>query len=531
MRVSRRAIVAGVLLPAAILGGCRRAEALRELPTLRLRLAQDPATLDPAAAVDQHSLAVVSQIHAGLVEIDPEGQAVRPALAERWEVSPDGLRYVFHLRPDAVFHDGSPVTAGDVVRSFERLLSPSTRSPRRQVLEPLAGSEAFSRGQSPRLEGARAAGRHTVELSLRRPAPAFLSQLALEAASIVAADAGGMARRPVGAGPFALESWAPGERITLRRAPGARAAGPGAVHRIVYTIIASEATALEEYLAGGLDVADQIPAGRRADLTARLGGEYRRWSQPALAYLGFNHAAAPFAGNRALRAAFNHAVDKEYIARVVNEGKDLPARGILPPGTPGFDPSLAGFPHDPAAARRMLAEAGFPQGRGLPEITLHYNTSASQQRIMERVRMDLEAIGVRVRLQSLDPAALLAELDSGRPVFFRMSWLAEQPDGDAFLTPTLHSRSRPQEGNFARYANPAVDELLDRAREETDPELRAAMHRRAQRLAVEDACWLLLYHHGDEALVKPRVRGLSIPALGEFLAPLERVRIDEGGRG
>ncbi|HEY3177148.1 MAG TPA: ABC transporter substrate-binding protein [Candidatus Polarisedimenticolia bacterium] len=507
-----------LLLGSLLLASCHSAEAIPAASTVRLRLAQDPITLDPALATDQHSIAVVSQIFDGLVEFDPADLSVRPALAERWEISDNGLRYTFHLRPEARFHNGHPVTAEDVAFSFRRVLSPATKSNRQWVLSALAPDRI------------RVIDERILELTLLRPFAPLLTMLCLEAASIVPRDVYGAPgsspeRQPVGAGPFLLESWVPGERITLRRFASSSAADPRLVGRVVYRIIGSEATALEEYLSGGIDIDDEIPSGRRRELGSKLAGEYRRWAQPAIAYLGFNHRAAPFAGNRALRQAFNHAVDKAYICDVLNEGKDVPAGGVLPRGVPGYDPGLIGYPYDPERARALLAEAGYPAGRGLPEIVLYYNTSESQRRIMERVQINLAGIGVKIRLKSLDPAALMKSLEAGEPAFFRMAWLSETPDPDSFLTPVLHSASGPAEGNFARYSNPEFDRLIDRARGTGDARQRMEMYREAQRIAVEDACWVFLYFYGDEALVAPRVQGLVLPVLGDFLAPLSSVSI------
>jgi len=509
---------ASFMMIVLLLAGCRSAEAIPSVSTLRLRLAQDPATLDPAHAADQHSIAVVSQIFDGLVEFDPTDLSVKPSLAERWEISDDGLRHTFHLRAGARFHDGRPVTADDVAFSFARVLSPTTKSERRWVLSALAPG------------GIHVIDPQTIELTLERPFGPFMTMLCLEAASVVPRDLYSVAdrssdRRPVGAGPFAFESWTAGERIVLRRYHSTPRADAREVSRVVYRIIGSESTALEEYLTGGLDVADEVPMGRRRELESRLGGQYRRWAQPAIAYLGFNHRAAPFAGNRALRQAFNYAVDKEYICDVLNEGKDIPAFGILPRGMPGYDPTIAGYPFDPDRARALLTQAGYPEGRGLPEIALFYNTSETQRHIMERVQMDLARIGVKTRLKSLDPPALMQSLEAGEPAFFRMAWLAESPDPDSFLTPVLHSASGPDEGNFSRYANAEFDRLIDRARVTRKDAERAALYRQAQRLAVDDACWLFLYYYGDEALVSPRVRGLTLPALGDFLAPLSAVSV------
>lgn len=519
----RCSILLALIAAAGAASGCREADAIPAPPSFTLRLAQDPTTLDPAHAADAHSVAVVSQVFDGLVEFDPADLSVRPSLAATWETEEQGRRFVFRLREDARFHDGRRVTADDVVFSFERILSSKVKSPRRWVLRPIEGSDAYWDGSAERVTGLQAVDERTIAIALTKPFAPFLSHLSLEAASIVPRGTFDP-RHPVGAGPFAFESWSPGERIVLKR-PEGWSGEDGLIHRVVYRIIPSETTALQEYMTGGLHMTDEIPVTEREKLVASLEGQLHRAMQPAIAYLGFNHQRGPFAGNAALRKAFNHAVDKDYICRILNGGKDLPAGGVIPRGVPGHDPDLAGYPYDPEAAARFLADAGYPGGKGLPEITLHYNTSLTQQRIMERVRMDLERIGVRVNLVSLDPPALMASLGAGEPVFFRMAWLADIPDPDAFFTPALHSSSPPEAGNFARYANPEVDALIDRARGTIDPAARIALYREAQRLVVEDAAWLFLYHYGDEALVRPEVSGLEIPSLGEFLAPLSGVRV------
>jgi peptide/nickel transport system substrate-binding protein/oligopeptide transport system substrate-binding protein len=525
-------IVAAFALIARSHAGRKLAEAPAEL---RLRLGGDPPTLDPARAADEASVAVVAQIFDGLVEIDPGTGSPRPSLASSWDVSADGRTYTFHLRPGARFHNGRLLDASDVVYSFERVLSPAVKSERRWVLSRIRGADDYWEGRTIRVAGLRAVGASAVEIELLEPYGPFVSMLALEAAGVVPPEVyadpeEAYLRAPVGAGPFRFVSWEPGVAIRLAANPDHHGGRP-AIAGILFRILPSETTAFEEYLAGGLDVLGEIPGGRRAELAAARPDEFRHGAQPATAFIGFNHARGPLAGSRALRRALNHAVDKESLCRVIQEGKDLPARGILPPGVAGFDPEGRGYPYDPGRARALLAEAGHPDGRGLPELTLGYNTSESHRRACQRIQADLAAVGVKVALREYDAGALMRALvgdpERGSDLdMFRMAWLADYPDADAFLTPTLESTSTPLAGNFGRYANPRFDALLAEARAASDPGRRLALFRQAERLAVDDAAWLFLYHYGDDTLVKPYVKGLVIPAFGEFLAPYERVSLD-----
>jgi peptide/nickel transport system substrate-binding protein/oligopeptide transport system substrate-binding protein len=247
-------------------------------------------------------------------------------------------------------------------------------------------------------------------------------------------------------------------------------------------------------------------------------------------FYAFNHELPPFKGNRALRQALNYAVNKDYLCRVLQEGKDLPQTGILPPGVPGHDPALPGYPYDLARARQLLAEAGYPGGKGLPEIPLVYNNNENHQRVAVQVQSDLARIGVRVVLRNLDWASYLKAVEGepggpGEVAFFRMGWFADYPDPDNFLSVLLHSRNWGPAGNHSRYANPEFDRLVDQARTLSRWEDRLPLYRQAERIAVDDAVWLFLYYYQDEALVKPRVKGLFLPATGDHMARLDDVTL------
>jgi peptide/nickel transport system substrate-binding protein/oligopeptide transport system substrate-binding protein len=490
-------------------------------------------------AVDEPAAAVISQIFDGLVTLDPVTGAPAPELAGKWEVDGSGSVYTFSLRHNARFHNGRRVDADDVIFSFERLLAPATRSPHSWILSGITGSRSFREGRSARLAGIQSVNPSTVRIELERPFGPFLSLLALEPASILPREiysdpSADTTTHPIGAGPFELGAWERGALLELR-ASGFHHEGPPSVRHIRYSIIPSFADAVTAYDAGLLDVLDDVPAGSREEIHARLGGEMRSHARPAVAFLAFNHQRPPFQGNRSLRKAFNCAIDRRSLCEVEGETRHLPAATILPPGIAGHDPEADGYPYDPARARRLLAQAGYPEGRGLPEITLAYSGSRNHRIVCRKIRDDLGAVGVKVALRELTTGELMGAIqeqpsDGSELVMFRMAWLADYPDPDAFLRPTLHSSSPPASGNFGRYANSRFDQLLDHASAEPDVARRLRLYRRAGTLAMDDGAWVLLYHYGDEVLVKPHIANLIFPTFGELHGPLHRVVVEAGAR-
>ncbi|MBI4169241.1 MAG: ABC transporter substrate-binding protein [Acidobacteria bacterium] len=502
---------------------------------LRFRLREDPPTLDPALANDQISEAVVLNVFRGLVEMDPGTLEVRPAVAAFWTIAEDRRTYTFRLRDDALFHNGRRVTARDVEYSFRRTLSKETNSPRRFILEPIEGAREFAEGKSAAIAGLTIPDEQTIVLRLSRPFAPFLSQLTMVNAALVPREiyddpARAYLRAPVGCGPFRFSRWEQSNFIELLAFDGYYGGRP-ALDRIQVRIIENRESALQEYLAGGLDSLDEVPNHDDA-LMARLGSEVHEYPFIGTQYIGFNHMLPPFKGNTALRKAFNYAVDKEYIWKAL--GGYPPANGIIPPGIPGHDPDLPGYPYDPAKARRLLAEAGYPDGKGLPPIAFWFNTSEGIRRLAQKIQADLKAIGADVTLREVDWAAYLAAVEGtpeqpGQAQMFRFGWYLDYPDADAILRPLLHSSNWGPAGNYFRYRNPRLDALLDEALSLPDPGARAARYREAERIAVmEDAAWLFLSYYQSQTLFKPYVKGIVHSPLGEFRIPLERLRVEKG---
>jgi len=492
--------------------------------TLVYRFKTDAPTLDPAYAHDTTSSTVLQCLVDGLTELDPETLEVRPELAESWEVSEDGTVYTFHLRRGVTFHNGREVTAADFKYSMERVLDPATAADQRWVLEEIKGADAFDGKTVTEVEGIEVLDRYTLRITIKQPYKPFLGLLSMEAASVVPREAverlgEDFASRPVGCGPYRLVSWTRDTTIVLERFDDYWGEAPQ-IKYIKFKVIPEDALAIEKYRHGELDMLMELPAKRQREILTAYPDEAHVWPILGVYYMGFTHTKPPFRNNVKLRQALNYAVNKKAICDVIMEGVPIPARGMLPPGFASFDETLAGYPYDKAKTKALLAEAGYPNGQGLPEITLQFNTSEAHEAICQAIKNDLAEIGVKARLKNLEWGAHLDSLKNHEPELFRAGWLADVPSEDNFLQLLVTGN----ETNYSGYSNPEFDALFEQARFETDPDEQRRLYRKANRLIVEDAAWLFVYWYRDTMLIKPYVEGWVRPVQGDFRMPLHMLR-------
>jgi peptide/nickel transport system substrate-binding protein/oligopeptide transport system substrate-binding protein len=518
-RVFIAAAVAGPLLVAC---GRRGAESRPpEDGYYRLPLTDNPVTLDPALFTDVNSEGVARRIFNNLVKLDSKLQPVSD-LAESWKVSDDGLTYTFTLRKGVRFHNGREMVADDVRFSFERLLRPETASQRAWVVEPIAGARELRDGKALSLAGIETPDSYTVMLRLKDAlSPTLMLQLlAMGNAAIVprecfGAERGGgekFGRRPVGTGPFRFVSWRDHDAVLLAR-NDQYFGGPAKLAGLRFRIIKEPLVAWQEYLAGGLEHC-AVPEGFLKEAqSGPLKGQLRSTATLSTQYLGIAMSHRPWGSNVHLRRALNYAVDREFLCEKILGGEDAPAKGVLPPETPGCDPALTGYSYDLERARDELREAGYGPGlepvERLPEMTLYFNSRPPGAEAAQAVQADFQRIGVRVQLRALDLAALLEATNQEEPDLFRLTWAADFPDAESFLR-IFHSGLAGSAGNRARYSNARADDLLDRSRRELQPEKRLALLREAERIIVADAPWVFLSHGRTHLLVKPYVRGLEL---------------------
>lgn len=491
----------------ALLAGCGRGED-RYAAYLRLRLAEDPTTLDPAFIVDVPGGAISAKIFNGLVRFDSEGKVV-PDLASSWEVSPDGRTYRFRLREGLKFHSGRPVSPADVVASWRRLLDPALASPRSWLFRGVKGAEEFRSGKARDVTGFRVEGPEVV-VEIDEPSPVFLSLLAMPGASVVdgvEAEQRGraFADRPSGTGPFRLEEWRRGERLLLAANPAYHRGRPK-LPGVLYRVIPEDLTATVEFENGNLDLME-IPRAefRRYSVEEPWRGRVRERVGLNVYYLGFNCQSAPYDDPR-VRRAFSLALDREKIIAAILEGRAVAAAGPVPPGL--LSPEPPPCPYDPEEAKRLLRESGIV----LPlQARLVLKADREVLSIAEVIQDYLGKIGVELVLVQREWSAFKEAVDRGDFDLFYLSWWGDYPEAENFLYPTFHSSQWGAGGNRARFRDQRVDGLLERASREGDPGKSRSLFAAARDRVIELAPWVFLWHKKEYVVLSPRVRDYRIP--------------------
>ncbi len=491
----------------------------------RRPLGHDPATLDPARIKDIYSRSVSQQIFDGLVQFD-RTLSIAPALAEFWKASRDGLTWTFVLRKGAKFHHGREVTADDVVFSLTRLLDPRIKSGAADLFLGITGAQDFRAGRASRVSGLVAVDRYTVRVSLSEALTPFVSALAVGHAKIVPRDVveregERFGARPVGSGPFRFVRWERGREIVLAANLDHFESAPR-LSEVVFRIFpGNDADAMhQEFERGNLEDAPP-PTRDYARAIASTSHVHVKRPMISIRWYGLNTRSKPL-DDRRIRQALIHAIDRVALVQAVYANRHVLARGVLPPGTQGFNPTLQGYSYDPDKARRLLAEAGYPGGRGLRPITIW--SSVRREEIVqqhEEVRKYWAAIGVASRVEYVtDWPTFARSLDEGKLPVFLHGWYADVPDPDNFLFKLFYSRS-PQ--NFFGYASPAVDDLLEQARGEREIIRRIELYRKAEELVVADVPVIPILHHTYERLFQPYVRSIEVNGLGDPYIPLRKI--------
>ena len=484
--------------------------------------------MDPALIKDSNSHEVCRQIYDGLLEFD-EQACLQPVIAKDWTISEDKLTYTFNLREDIRFHKmvaGQPslnggrlLNAYDVLYSFNRLLKPQEDS-QAALFWVIKGSRDFSAGNAAEISGIRVVGSYTIEFELEKPFAPFVSLLAMCNAFVVPHEdaegqPGGLAATPVGTGAF---KWMgrEGETIVLEANEDYFRGRPW-LDRLEFPVIRDEIERFAAFNEGRLshvDVPDSQYRNVKQDpLRAGRLIESSLWGSN---YLGLNLKQPPF-DNRLVRQALNYALDRETIVRLVLNDRAIVANGVLPPGIPGHNDALAGYSYNLVKARELLAQAGYPDGKGFPEIVLQYNRDAIHSRTAEFVLANLRDIGIKCVVRELEFGDHLKTVEEGNVGFFRMGWTVDYPDPDSFLYTLFHSSNIGAGYNYSHMESAELDELLDQARFETDMEKRIPIYHKAEELIVEEAPWFFLHFYSAQLLRQPEVRGLNLGPMGEAL--------------
>jgi oligopeptide transport system substrate-binding protein len=494
-----------------------------------LRMAgADPITLDPALASDAGSASYIVEIFGGLVTIDRNLQIV-PDLAESWEISDDGLTYTFHIRPDAKFHNGSPVTADDFKYSLDRTakLGQTTSATAEAYLGDIVGAKDVTRGRAEEISGVKVIDARTLQITIDEPKAYFLAKLTYPTAFVVdkqqvEANPRNWTRKPNGTGPYKMAEWRLNERIILEANEDYHLGAPS-VKRVLY-VLAGGST-LTQYENDELDVAGISVNDIERVLSPRdpLNADYKSGDDLSVSYIGFNVTQAPF-DDPNVRRAFAMAIDREQIVRVVLKDMVDVANSFMMPGLPGYnaDAKLPDF--DPEGARAALAASKYKDAAGLGEITLTEigggaNAGIATQAIIEMWR---ENLGVDVSIAQSEAASFFDDLDRGRLQMFDIGWIMDYPDPEDIIDLLFYSTSRQ---NNTHYSNPDFDKMVEEARTETDPTKRLQLYQDAEQILIQDLPWIPLWFGREHFVVKPRVKGFE--PLPIVIPMLRYLSIDE----
>ena len=473
----------------------------------------DPASLDPHFVTAANEDAVISDMLIGLTTQDAEGRAI-PGAAERWETSPDGKTWTFHLR-DHQWSDGTPVTANDFVYAWRRVLDPNSAAPYGSILYGFKNAQAISAGKmAPDQLGARAVDDKTVELQLEHPVP-YLTQLLGHATAYpvpahVVERLGREWTNPgnyVSNGPYTLAEWIPNDHLTLVKNPKFYDAANVKIDRVMFFPITDAEAGLRRFRGGELDVQDGIPTSQIAFVESTMGPMLHKEIYLANGWLALNLQRKPFDDIR-VRQALNLAYDRETMAyKVVNIGQP-PSYSLLPPGIANYPGGVEfDFKNVPQAervkrAQDLMRQAGFGPDKPL-RTTMTTGPSPDTRRIAAAVQEIWRAIYVEAEIVQIDPQVYSSNLRSGNFDIAGYGWLADYNDPRNFLFLFLSDN----ELNYGKYKNPAFDALINQSDQEQDLEKRGQLLAQAEALLLKDTPIIPNRFQVTLNLVQPHVKG------------------------
>ncbi len=540
-----------VLLAAVLTAGCgkggfsERVRAGKE-GVFRYPIVTNPTSLDPGIVQDGDTIDLLQQVYEGLVTWNEQNR-VEPLLAERWDIQDGGRTYVFYLKKGAKFHSGREVTAEDFKWTIERNTDPAFKSPTADTyLGEILGVRDKVAGRAKEVRGMQVVDTYTLKIQIDKPRPYFLGKLTYIVSAVVDKDVVPAKARDEhgnwdwpeinsvetmgGTGPFRAETYIPEQLIVLAANKDYHGGAPN-IEKIERPVIKDPATRLNKYRSGELDLVmleRQDVEGIKAD--PELRGHLKFFDRPSLWYVGINISPPPkgykpFQDVR-VRQAVAMAIDKRKIVEEVLDGINQEANSIVPPGVLGYRPNAKALPYDPQRAKRLLAEAGYPGGRGFPELTMNFREARPDIAIVaEEVANQLrEKLGIRVSLQTMEWRSYLEKHNRDEVAFFHMRWAADYLDPENFLSFLLAGYG-PE--NHVGYRNARYDALCSAADSELDTEKRLKLYAEAEDIVLSEAPFIPIYFQRDAELIRPRVQGLRESLFGHL--PHKTVRLEGSG--
>ena len=496
-----------------------------------INLDQGLTSMDPAFARNQNALWMDNQLYNGLVQIN-DSLHIKPCIAKAWELSPDGKTYIFHLRNDVYFHDdaqfkngkGRRAVAADFVYSFGRLIDPKVASSGSWIFsDKVNGKNAFI-----------AVNDSTFQIHLKQPFPPLLSLLTAQYCSVVPREVvefygKDFRSHPVGTGPFKFKYWKEGEVMAMLKNERYWEKDKQG-HPLPYldalraTFISDKQTAFMEFIKQKLDFFNGIDGSYRDDILTKGGrvtkkykGKFKVNIAPYLntEYLGFlidtNLAIVKHSPLRMLkvRQAINYAINKPNMIKYLRNSTGTPGyAGFIPQGMPGFNTTAVhGYRYNPAKAKQLLAEAGFPGGKNLPEIVL--STTTSYRDLIEYIQGELQKAGIRTRVELVQGASLRELIAKNGVSFFRGSWIADYPDAENYLSVFYSKNKVPFGPNYTGFNNRQFDRLFEQAYQVSNDQQRFKLYQQMDNLLMEQSPVVILYYDKLVNLYQNNISGYS----------------------
>ena len=533
------------ILGLIVLIGCKGKSDQEGKKVFKINLDQNVTSLDPAFARNQNAIWMTNQIFNGLVQVDSALNTV-PCIAKTWQISDDHLTYTFNLRNDVLFQDdplfnggkGRKVVAADFAYSFYRLIDPKVAS---------SGGWIFS-DKVKDANSFKALNDSTFQITLLKPFPAFIKLLTAQYCSVVPKEVvthygKDFRNHPVGTGPFRFKYWKEDEILVLLKNEHYWEKDGNAqlpyLDAVKVTFISDKQSAFMNFIKKDLDFFNSVDGSYRDDIltksgkmTAKYKGKFQLIKGPYLCteYVGILVDPSKEIVKKSplqykkVRQAINYGIDRQKLIKYLRNSIGTPAtNGFIPRGMPGFDSiKVKGYNYNPVLSAKLLAEAGFPNGKGMPEITL--STSTTYKDLIEFIQGELSALGMNVKVD-VSPSASLRDMMSKNEVnFFRGSWIADYPDGENYLS-VFYSKNRVPFGpNYTGYFNDEFDRLFEQSYYESNDQKRFELYRKMDNMVMEHSSVVPILYDQSVVMLQNNISGYLVNPLSLMI--LKKVKKD-----
>jgi oligopeptide transport system substrate-binding protein len=479
----------------------------------------DIATLDPQVGYDWQNWPAIKMVFDALLDYKPGTTDLEPRIAAAMpKVGDGGKSYTFQIRKGILFTNGRELVAADVKYTLERVLNPKTKSPGAGFFADIAGSDAFSSGKNKDLIGVKVIDANTVKITLSQPNAAFLNVLATNFAFIVPKEEVEKAgedwgRKPVGSGPFTLESWTTGQELMFKRNPNYFIKSLPKLESVNIKVGQDPSVAYLALQRGEVDLlGDGIAPANflQAQADPQLKNQIVSTPLVNTTYISINTKIKPFTDLR-VRQALQYAIDKKKVLKIIN-GRGLIANQILPPKMPGFDSSYKGYEFSPEKAKALLKAAGFAKGFSS---TLYTNSTDPNPRIAQSIQQDLAAVGIKIELKSQAASTVIeaASTPKTAPLVWSggMAWTQDYPDPSDFYWPILSCRSAVQGGwNWAFMCDKNLDAAASKADQMTSPDQRNKRleeYKKVFKKLMDQSVWVPMFNEVRYTMHSQRLVG------------------------